>query len=111
MKITYIGSCDDDKNLEFEKEIVIVGCGRRGKGIIDYMSAKGLISIIVAIADNDQTKQGSEYRGIQVISLAEAKKIYPNAAYVITTVCVSDLVCQLERLQIKNVHILRAVAG
>lgn len=109
MKIDYIGTCTEDVMLKTEKEIILFGCGKRSKDIFKYIANNWGTNRIVCFVDNDQAKQGMFYQGVPIVSLNESRKISPDAAYVITTVCVREIVCQLEKMNVSKVHIICGV--
>lgn len=69
---------------DVNQPIIMFGAGFALKKILIKFEEKGFN--VVAICDNDKSKQGTYYDGIyQIISIEDSIKRYPNALYIIST--------------------------
>lgn len=62
-----------------KEDLVLFGAGLTGSGAVNYFDQQ-----IVAVIDNDPTKQGKIWNGINVISLDNYKKDYANLSIVLS---------------------------
>lgn len=57
-------------------KIAILGAGKIGKSLVDYIEKTwGDVSRVAAIMDNDEKKQGTTYKGIAIISVEDAVEV------------------------------------
>lgn len=103
----YIGPIEKDCKLKDVTEIVVVGYGKTGKKVFDWLLANGQGEKIKDICDNSAMLQGKKVGKKVIRSLEEATNTYPNAAYLICSICVKQLLEKLTHYQIHNVHIVR----
>lgn len=66
-----------------DSQIVIFGCGVRGKGILDYLKYVGKEKQIACFTDNAKELWQTELEGHSVLSPIEVVEKYPNLFYVI----------------------------
>lgn len=66
-----------------DNQVVIFGCGVRGRGIFDYLKSVGVEKQIVCFTDNAKELWGTELEGHMVLAPQEAVKSYPYAVYVV----------------------------
>lgn len=69
-------------NLE-DNQIVIFGCGIRGRSIFDYLKSIGVENQIVCFTDNAKELWGTELKGHVVLPPMEAMEKYSNLFYLI----------------------------
>lgn len=103
----FIGKIEDDDKLLQEDQIVIYGAGNIGKKLVIVLEKKGYRKKIVAFCDGNQQIWGKEENGILVISLEEAVRRYPEAAYLIGSCCVRQMAEALIEAGISKIHITR----
>lgn len=65
-----------------EKEVIIFGCGNRGRYCHLLLTAQG-IGRVRLFCDNNADLQGTKQQGIMVSSLSGARAEYPDAVYVV----------------------------
>lgn len=103
----YIGPIEKDCKLKDVTEIVVVGYGKTGKKVFAWLLANGQGEKIKDICDNSAMLQGTEVGKTVIHSLKDATKTYPNAAYLICSISVRQLLEELTQYQIHNIHIVR----
>lgn len=103
----YIGPIEKDCKLKDVTEIVVVGYGKTGKKVFDWLLANGQGEKVKDICDSSTMLQGTKVGKIVIHSLENATKTYPNAAYLICSICVKQLLEELTQYQIYNIHIVR----
>lgn len=65
------------------RQIVLFGCGVRGRGILDYLKSVGADNQVVCFTDNAEELWGTQFKGHIILSPAEAIKKYPDLLYLI----------------------------
>lgn len=103
----YIGKIEDDDKLFHENQIVIYGAGKIGKKLVKVLEEKGYRKKIVAFCDGNQQIWNKMENGILVISLEEAVRRYPEAAYLIGSCCVRQMAEALAEAGISKIHVTR----
>ena len=103
----FIGRIQDDIMLRKENEIVIYGCGRTGKQIYQELKKRGLGEKVCAFCDENSDLYGKQIEGVLVMRLTEAVARYNEAAYLVASCCVKDMVIALQSMDVKNIHITR----
>lgn len=106
--VKYIGRIQDDRLLEAEEKIVIYGCGTTGRQVYKELQKRGLGSQIYAFCDGDLRQAGKQIEGIPILSVEEATKKYGEAAFLVASCCVRDMVTTLQQNHVDNIHITRA---
>lgn len=71
-------------DFENGTEFVIFGNGENGDIILDYLKKREIKA--VAFCDNDEKKQGTQYRDIEVLSLSEVRIKSPAAKYIVSVI-------------------------
>lgn len=66
-----------------DRQMVIFGCGARGRGIFDYLKSVGIESQAVCFIDNAEELWETEIEGCPVLPPFEACKRYPDVLYLI----------------------------
>mgnify|MGYP000548122692 CR=1 FL=1 len=106
--VDYFNSFEEAKKAEY----VIFGAGERGH--VSYQLLNELGFKVVAFSDNDKTKHGKKFDGLQVIPPVELAKKY-NHCYIIVAVlnleAQAKVFRQLLLYNIKPTHILLLRAG
>ncbi len=103
----YIGRIQDDRLLEADERIVIYGCGATGKQVYEELKKKGLSFRVCAFCDGDLRQVGKQIQRIPILSVKEAAKTYREAAFLVSSCCVRDMVTTLQENHIDNIHITR----
>lgn len=89
-------------------QIVIFGCGVRGRGIFDYLKSVGVDNQVLCFTDNAEELWGTELRGHIILSPAETIEKYPDLLYVIANRYHGEEINrQLKRLGIKESNIYK----
>lgn len=104
----YIGRIQDDKLLKAEDRVIIYGCGGTGKKVYEELKKQGLSSKVCAFCDGDLKQVGKQIENIPVLSVREAAETYREAAFLVASCCVKDMVTELQRNHVDNIHITRA---
>lgn len=119
-----IGVCEEDneehsfytllKNRNMylkEQPIVIFGAGRVGasyKNIINYYE----VGKVVAYCDNKKELWGTDYRGVQVLSVEETHERYPSALFIVASVYFGmSMKTQLLNLGVKDENIFMYISN
>lgn len=103
----FIGRLQDDVFLMQEDKIVIYGCGRVGKKIYEELKKQGMDSKVHAFCDKNNDLIGKNVEQIPILSVAEACQKLGEAAFLIASCCVQDMVETLQKNNINNIHITR----
>ena len=81
---------------------VIWGAGARGKRIYYYLEKAD----IAAFIDNDKIKQGTQYCGRPVISLAQYMREYPECYIIISNLRENEVVEKLKENHISRFFLM-----
>jgi len=103
----FIGKAEDDMLLEGEGQIIIYGAGQTGKRAFEILKQKGLETKIVAFCDRNETLYDKKLYGILILSVAEACRQYPEAAFIVAGMCVRQMVENLQKYEVQKIHIIR----
>lgn len=103
----YIGRIQDDGFLEDEDKIIIYGCGGTGKQVYEELKKRGLNSRLCAFCDGDLKQVGKWIENIPVLSVEDAAEKYREAAFLVSSCCVKDMVMTLQKYHVGNIHITR----
>lgn len=85
----FSGKRNQDRKLwEFlnrlgDNEIVIFGCGIRGKAVLDYLQSADMEKQLCCFTDNSEKLWNTERKGHMILPPAEAAKLYPSALFII----------------------------
>ena len=91
-----------------DRQIVIFGCGVRGRSIFDYLKSVGADNQVLCFTDNAEEIWGTELRGHIILSPMETIEKYPDLLYVIANKYHGEEINrQLTRLSIKESNIYR----
>ena len=103
----FIGKIEDDEKIKSEREIVIYGTGKMGKKLFEILQVNKQENHVKAYCDSNKEKWGTSVNGKEVLSLVEASKLYPDAAYLVGSCCVRQMVEELQKYNIQKIHIAR----
>ena len=91
-----------------DSQIVIFGCGVRGKNIFDCLKSVEADNQVLCFTDNAEELWGTELRGHFILSPMEAIEKYPDLLYVISNKYHGEEINrQLQRLGIKKSNIYK----
>ena len=101
----YIGDFSLDESLsKGEPKYIICGAGKCGKSIYLKLKKRGIDSSVLAFCNDDLYKsQNDEIAGISVLSYADAKKMFPNAEYLVY-IYMEGVLRQLHSYGIDKIH-------
>lgn len=72
--------------MDFDKKrLIMYGAGEQAKYALEYIENSDKESVPICFCDNSIEKQGKLFLGYDVHSLEDAKKMYPNSMYYVTT--------------------------
>lgn len=103
----YIGTIEGDKELGKESQIVIYGAGKVGRHALEILQKAGWQEKIVCFCDNNKDMAGKRIEGIPVCGIQEGCARYPQAAYLVASMCVRQMVESLLQHGIEKIHIIR----
>lgn len=92
--------------LPENQKIVVFGCGKRGKAVLDYLYSGNMEKKLYCLTDNSQDLWNMPLNGYQVLPPIEAVKTYEDAFYVIASKYHGDEIDnQLQKMGIKESNI------
>lgn len=103
----YIGSMEEDDQLNEKSQIVIYGTGIIGKKIFDILVRRGLENNVVAFCDSNSNLWGTSVKDREVMELKEIIGRFPHADYLVGSCCVRQITETLVENDIEKIHIVR----
>lgn len=103
----YIGRIENDELLYKYENIVICGCGKIGKKVYECLENMNLDTRIMCFCDSDTKLAGTNYKGVMVVSYADAVNIYSDAVFLIANMDVRKIANKLADNGIHNIHVVR----
>ena len=89
-----------------EERIVIFGCGKRGRHLLNYLKMAGLEKEIYCYTDNDEELWNSKIEGYLVLPPSQVVEIYPEAIFIVANRYHGDVIkIQLREMGIEKSHI------
>lgn len=104
----FIGSMEDDDQLNEKSQIVIYGTGTIGKRLFDLLVKRGLGNNIVAFCDSNSNLWGTSVKNREVMELKEITRRFPHADYLVGSCCVRQITETLLENDIERIHIVRS---
>ena len=104
----FIGKIQDDVSLDKEEKIIIYGCGKTGKQALKELKKRNLSFKVQAFCDKNTIGNCSDIEGEQypLLSVQKACETYPDAAYLVASCCVKEMVLNLKKYEINNIHVI-----
>lgn len=86
--------------------LVIFGCGKRGKRLLNYLRTKGIEKEICCCTDNAQELWNSKTEGYIILSPKQVVETYPEAMYIVANkYSGKEIQSQLQEMGIKKSNI------
>ena len=103
----YIGTIEQDEKIFCEKEIIIYGAGKVGKHWCELLNYKGCNDSVKGFCDSNAKIVGQKLFDKTIYSIEEVVKIYPDAVYLVASMCVRQMTETLKSFGIDKIHIIR----
>lgn len=103
----YIGVIEDDAKILSEKQVIIFGAGKVGKHCYEVFERKGCTDIVAGFCDNNNGIVGQQLFEKNIFNVDKAVKEYPDAYYLVASICVRQMVVKLKEYGIEKIHIIR----
>ena len=103
----YIGTIEQDHGLEKESQIVIYGAGKVGRHALEALQKAGWKKKVMCFCDNNKEMYGKQIEGVPVCGIQEGCGRYPQAAYLVASMSVRQMVESLLGNGIEKIHIIR----
>lgn len=105
--MNYIGTIEQDDELEQEDQIIIYGAGKVGRHTLEVLQKAGWQKKVVCFCDNNRNMAGKMLDGVPVSGVRETCARYPQGTYLVASMCVRQMVESLMRYGIEKIHIIR----
>ena len=103
----YIGTIEQDRELEREEQIIIYGAGKVGRHALEALGKAGWREKVVCFCDSNRDMCGKDVEGIPVLGVKEACARYPQGVCLVASMCVRQMVESLLRHGMERIHIIR----